>query len=147
MKPYILLSSAIPCWPSCGLYLHGGGEGLCLTEELRLCVSSWFSCPVLVLQASSAPLSVLPTISTNTVETEKCLLWSTLLTCLSGKLNLPPIHFFPSPWCLWQGKPSVLQPFYLSLGREMQQSYRIACSLMSRSSLSDLLHANLALTV
>lgn len=52
VKPYIWLSFATPCWPSCGLYLNGGGEGLSLTEDLRLCDCCWFSCPVLVLQAS-----------------------------------------------------------------------------------------------
>ena len=37
VKPYILLLSAVPCWPNCGLHLHGGREGLFVTEESRLC--------------------------------------------------------------------------------------------------------------
>lgn len=58
------------------------------------------------------------------------LLWSTLLIWRNAKLNLPPIRFLTSPWRLWQSKPSVLQPFYLSLGRGAKQSHCVACSLI-----------------
>lgn len=55
--------------------------------------------------------------------------------------------FLPSPWYLLQGKPSVLQHFYLCLGKQMKQSYCDACGLMLWSTSSCLLHANLVLTV
>lgn len=129
------------------LPVHGAGEDFSLGEELRPCGSSWFSCPGLVPQASSTSLLVLPTTSTNPVEAEKGLLWSAVLTWLSARLNLLPIQLVPSPWYLLQRKPSVLQHFYLSLGRQMKQSNCDACGLMMWSSSSCILHTNLVLTV
>lgn len=127
---------AVSEWRWGGSFPHWGSKALWLLLVLL---------PSAGLAGQFHPMFVLPTTSTNAMKAKKCLLWSTLLTWLSAKLNLPLIHFFPSPWCLWQGKPSVSQPFYLLLGREMKQSYRIACSLMLWSSLNDLLLANLAL--
>lgn len=49
----------VPRLPVCG-----GGEDFTFAEELRPRGSSWFSCLVLISQASSTSLPVLPT-STN----------------------------------------------------------------------------------
>lgn len=62
------------------LSVYGDGEDFSLAEELRPCGSSWFSCPVLVSQASSTSQPVLAAASTSTVEAEKGLLQSTVLT-------------------------------------------------------------------
>lgn len=97
------------------LPMCGNGEAFSLTEELRLQL-------VLLPSAGLTGQFYIPTCAPCNQHSGG---WegspSEHSADLSARLNLLPIHFFPSPWYLLQGKPSVLQHFYLSLGKQMKQ--------------------------